>query len=93
MPVVLGRRVRTQFCDPVVSGQQVGQLVTAVGGGDLAGVQQGDRLPDPALAFSDRGEQADGVGRFHPEVVAIRVGKAGADASTRASNRAAASRS
>lgn len=73
VPVMLGSCVRTQFRDPVVPGQQVRQLVTAVDRSGLAGVQQGDRLLDSALAFPDRGEQVDCVGRFHMEVVAVGV--------------------
>ncbi|MER5207808.1 hypothetical protein [Streptomyces sp. NPDC002825] len=60
MSVVLGRGVGPQFLDPMVSREQVGQLVVIVDGGDvLPGVQQGDRFVDAALTFADRGKQPD----------------------------------
>ncbi|MFD5559223.1 hypothetical protein [Kitasatospora griseola] len=57
------RRVGAQLVDALVPGQQLGQLVVAVGRGETPTREQGDRFVHAALPLADRGEQAErGVG-------------------------------
>ncbi|MET8630551.1 hypothetical protein ABZW30_43795 [Kitasatospora sp. NPDC004669] len=77
VPERLGRRVGAQFLDPVVPGQQMGQRVTAIDRHSLWGAQQGDRLVEAALAFTDLGEQIDGVVRLDSVAPARRVATTG----------------